>query len=453
MAGFRVFVAAGLCAMTAALLHARPSPAGPAVLTGADVLLDSADAAPLSGKRVGFITNRAAVDARGIPVVDLFASDSRFTLAAIFTPEHGLKADRQGKIGDEADPATRVVVHSLYGKTLKPTPEMLKGLDALVFDIPDVGARFYTFISTMRLAMEAAREAGIPFVVLDRPNPIGGELLEGGVLEPAFRSFTGPFEIPVRHGMTVGELAGLFNTQIGADLHVVRMKGWQRAMWFDQTGLPWTRPSPAMVSLTTATLYPGICFFEATQIDCRVGEKPFERIAAPWLDARRIAADLAARRLPGVEITAERVDGSAPNPYSFRPASWWAGFLMDPAAGSSGLLVGSGDAGPVARIGGAPGDGSSGQPDARSPFRAIAFRVTDRSAFRPVRTALETLALALKYHPDQVKVDPRGFDRLAGTDKVRIRLLAGDPVEAVLGDWQASLAGFERERKRFLLYR
>ncbi len=393
------------------------------VRTGAEVLLDDPAAALLANKRIGLITNRSAVDGKEVPVVERFVRDTRFKLAAILTPEHGLKADKQGKIGDQADPAAVVPVHSLYGKTLKPTAEMLAGLDALVFDIPDVGARFYTFISTMRLAMEAAKEAGLPFIVLDRPNPIGGEILEGGVLETPFRSFTGPFEIPVRHGMTVGELARLFNAQIGADLRVVEMQGWRRSMWFDQTGLPWAKPSPAMVNLTTATLYPGVCFFEATQVDCRVGQTPFERIAAPWLDAERIARELTSLRLPGVEITATSIDGKAPNPYSFRPSEWWAGF-------------------PVEVTG-----------EASVPGRAVAFRITDRQAFRPVRTAFMALSLVQKYHPGHIKIEPRGFDRLAGTDKVRTRLLAGEPADVILRDWEASLTRFEQDRKAFLIYK
>jgi uncharacterized protein YbbC (DUF1343 family) len=408
------------------------------VKTGAEVLLARPDAAPIGGLRIGLITNRSAVDSRGVPVVDGLARHPKIKLAALFAPEHGFYADRQGHIGDVADPASGVPVHSLYGKTYKPTPEMLTGLDALVFDIQDVGSRFYTFISTMYNSMEAAREAGVRFVVLDRPNPIGGDLIEGGVLETAYRSFTGPFEIPVRHGMTVGELARLFNAKVGAKLDVVPMSGWTRTTWFDQTGLPWAKPSPAMIGQTTATLYPGICFFEATNVECRVGDRPFERIAAPWLDAERAVAELARLKLPGVAITAEPVDTSAANPYSFRDASWWLGFKVEPAE----------DKGPGSAQ--MAGDRALHAGVVR---RAIAFRITDRLAFRPVRTAVAALVAIRRLHGDQLRLEPKGFDRLSGTDRVRTKLVAGESADAIVSDWEASLPAFEKARQRYLLYR
>jgi len=400
--------------------------AGPAVGTGADEVLGDPRGGVLAGRKIGLITNRSAVDAAGLPVVDRLARHPGLTLAAILAPEHGFFADRQGHIGDAADPASGVPVYSLYGKTMRPTPEMLAGLDTLVFDIQDVGARFYTFIATMRYAMEAARDAKLRFVVLDRPNPIGGETLEGGVLDPAFRSFTGPWEIPVRHGMTVGELARLFNKGIGAELAVVPMRGWRRSQWFDQTGLPWAKPSPAMVGLRTATLYPGLCFFEASNVECRVGEFPFERIAAPWLDGAGVAADLQAADLPGVAIRSARIDPAEPNPYSFRDQAWWLGFsALAPAGGPA---------------------------EAAGRHTAVSFEVTDRAAFRPVRTAIAALAAIRKRHGDQLTLEPKGFDRLAGTDRVRKDLLGGVAADRIMSVWEASLPQFARDRRPFLLY-
>ncbi len=400
--------------------------ATPTTMTGAEALLADPTGGALGGLKVGFITNRSAVDRKGVPIVESLARHPRIELAAILAPEHGFFADRQGHVGDAADPASGVPVYSLYGKTMRPTPEMLAGLDALAFDIQDVGSRFYTFISTMLYGLEAARDARLKFVVLDRPNPIGGEILEGGVLEPKFRSFTGPWEIPVRHGMTVGELARLFNARIGADLAVVPMSGWKRAIWFDQTGLPWTKPSPAMVGLRTATAYPGMCFFEASNVECRVGEYPFERIAAPWLHGDEVAADLQAAGLPGVRIQSSAVSLTEPNPYSFRSASWWLGFGIGPAGGATASLAG---------------------------HRAVTFEVIDRSAFRPVRTAIAALAAIRRRHGDQLQLEARGFDRLAGTDRVRVRLLAGEPAEAIVRDWEASLPQFGKDRQPYLLYR
>ncbi|HEY9856382.1 MAG TPA: DUF1343 domain-containing protein, partial [Stenomitos sp.] len=275
----------------------------PPVRPGIDVFLDNPPQ-QVEGKRIALITNRSAVDATGVSDIDRLYGDSRYKLVKLFAPEHGLRADRQGDIVDGKDTVTGLPVISLYGSVKKPTRQMLEGVDALVFDIQDVGARFYTYQSTMALAMQAAKDANIPFVVLDRPNPLNGNALEGAVLDPKLASFVGYYPIPVRHGMTLGELARLYNSAFGirASLTVVPVAGWHRGMWFDQTALPWVNPSPAMKTPVTAMLYPGICLFEATNIDCRVGDRPFERVGAKFIRGAEFAAALQAHQLPGVRF-------------------------------------------------------------------------------------------------------------------------------------------------------
>lgn len=364
------------------------------VTLGIDVLMTE-QAALLEGKRIGLITNRAAIDGQGVSVLDRLLGDPRMRLEAILTPEHGLKADRQGDIASGTH-ESEIPIHSLYGPTKKPTPAMLKGLDVLVIDLPDVGARFYTYASTMALAMQAAREAGIPFVVLDRPNPINGVAIEGFRLDPKLASFVGYYPIPVRHGMTMGEMARMFNEAygIGSALTVVPMKGWKREMWFDATGLPWSKPSPAMLSPTTAALYPGICLFEASNVDCRMGDRPFERVGAPWIDGEKLAKALNARKLPGV---------------TFQPT----------------------------RIG---------------DKRGVEILLTDRDRLQAVRTGAVMLEEIQRLHPGKLKLEPKGFDRMVGNDTLRQALAKGKSVEAVAAAWTRDAAAFEEARRPFLLY-
>lgn len=396
-----------------------PASAQVTVLTGAALLAErdgaiwNSPGAPPT--RIGLITNSSAVMPDGTPDVDALVKLRDLKVVEILSPEHGFKVDSQTLVGNSTDSATGLPVYSLYGKHLEPTPKMLDHVDALVFDIQDVGARFYTYISTMYLAMQAAARADKKFVVLDRPDPIGGTILEGGVLDPRFKSFNGVFPIPVRHGMTVGELARLFNTQIGCDLTVVPMVGWQRDMWWDQTGLPWVDPSPAMVCLTGAELYPGMCFFEATNVDDRVGPKPFEIFGAPWLDGDRLAAQLDALDLPGI-----RFEGVAVTRDEARSPEDW----------------------PRDRL---ASDGPAAHP-------AVRMIVTDRDAMRPVTVALCALSLIHEDYGDRLQIDPKGFDRLAGTDTVLEQLLAGDDPLTIAHSWQASLPNFERERRPFLIY-
>ena len=275
-------------------------------LTGIDILVGERFA-PLTGLRVGLITNHTGRDREGRRTIDLLHQASRVKLKAIFGPEHGFAgtAAEGAPVTSGRDPATGVPVYSLYGEVLRPTEKMLENLDALVFDIQDVGVRFYTYISTLGYAMEAAAKKGIPFYVLDRPNPINGLSVEGPILDRDLISFVGYFPLPVRHGMTVGELAQMFNKEnkLGVNLHVIKMQGWDRGDWFDETGLAWVNPSPNLRSLTEATLYPGVAMAEGSNVSVGRGtDTPFELLGAPWIDARRLAAYLNERQIQGVRF-------------------------------------------------------------------------------------------------------------------------------------------------------
>lgn len=367
----------------------------------------------LVGRRVGLITNRAGVDSQGRSGIDLLARDRRWQLVALFSPEHGLRATAGAGEAVESgrDPVTGLPVYSLYGAQLSPPPEVLRQLDVLLFDLQDAGARFYTYISTMAYAMQAAAKAGIRFVVLDRPNPIGGLATEGPVLEERWRSFVGVYPIPIRHGMTVGELALLFNDAfgIGADLVVVPTKGWRRHLWFDQTGLPWVAPSPNMRTLATATVYPGMALVEGTNLSEGRGTPwPFEVAGAPWVDGPRWAQALNSLGLPGVRF----------EPVSFTPTE-------SKYRGQS--------------------------------CQGIRVVVTDRESFAPVRTGVAVVATAARLFPAQFRwLPPSGgaypFDRLAGTDRVRVALAEGASPTAVADSWEPALEAFRRLRSRYLLY-
>src|SRR5512137_69271 len=262
----------------------------------------------LAGLRVGLVCNPASVDARLSHAADLVFDAEGVTLAALFGPQHGFRADLQDNMIESphaTDARRRVPVYSLYSETREPTAEMLRGLDVLVVDLQDVGARIYTFVYTMANCLRAAARHGLPVVVCDRPNPIGGEAVEGPMLEPGYESFVGLFPIPMRHGMTVGELAVLFNSHfgIGADLEVVKIEGWSRADYFDETGLPWVIPSPNMPTLDTAIVYPGLVALEGTNLsEGRGTTKPFELFGAPWIDGHALAAKLNGLGLPGVRF-------------------------------------------------------------------------------------------------------------------------------------------------------
>ncbi len=392
---------------------APPSEAAPStrVHTGLEVFLQHPPDA-VRGKRVGLITNPSGVDPALRSTVELLAADRDVHLVALFGPEHGLYGNSGVRVFNQRDPKTGLPVFSLYGSTRSPTPPMLRGLDAIIFDVQDVGARFFTYTSTMALAMEAAAANGIPFVVLDRPNPLGGLLVDGPVLDPRFKSFIGPYPVPILHGLTVGELAGLFNAEfaIGANLIVVRMEGWRRSMLFDETGLPWVLPSPGIPNLETVLLYPALGPVGDTNIDVgTLTTKPFAFAGAEYIQPWRLRAVLEARHLPGVV---------------FREA-YWRGEPWKPFGG----------------------------PD----FAGVEIRMTDRNAYRPVDLTLQILDAVRGLYPRQFQWGPTSegtyvFDLDMGTDQVRRGLVAGKSPEQIEKEWEPGLARFRVIREMYLLY-
>jgi uncharacterized protein YbbC (DUF1343 family) len=379
-----------------------------AVRPGIETFLADVPAA-LRGKRVGLITNHTGIDRARTSDIDLIAHHPDLTLVALLAPEHGIRGDAEAgaQIGDETDRSTGVPIHSLYrAEDRGPTPEMLRDVDVLVYDLQEVGGRTWTYVSTMALSMQAAARKGIPFVVLDRPNPIGGEIVEGALLDPRFKSFVGMYPIPARHGMTVGELATLFNREhgIGADLIVARVANWQRGQWQDETGLPWVNPSPNLRSLAALTSYPGSVYFEGTNLsEGRGTDRPFEQVGAAWLDAPRVAAVMNARRLPGIRFESITMP-------------------VEPTAAKF------------------PGQ----------TIPAIRFVVTDREAYRPVRTSLLLIDEIRRQHPSDFAWS-RTIDRLTGSDRVRLAIEGGS-LPALLEAWDREAAEFTESRKPFLLY-
>ena len=379
------------------------------VLPGIETFLADVPAR-LRGKRVGLITNHTAVDRQRRTDIDLIAQHPQLKLVGLFAGEHGIRGTvAPGQyIENEVDERTGVPVHSLYRtEDHGPTPEMLKDVDVLVYDLQEVGGRTWTYVSTMALSMQAAAKKGIPFVVLDRPNPIGGEIVEGALLDPKFKSFVGMYPIPARHGMTVGELAKLFNEkyEINCDLIIARVANWRRSQWQSETGLPWVNPSPNLRSLAALNSYPGTVYFEGTTLtEGRGGTgRPFEEIGAPWLDAPGLVAAMNARQLPGVR---------------FETSS----FTMLPNAGKH------------------PGKSIS----------AIRFVITDREAYRPVRTSLLMIDEIRRRHPNDFAWT-RTIDRLTGSDKVR-RAVEEGWLPRLLDEWDAEAAEFARSRTPYLLY-
>ncbi len=387
------------------------------VTPGADLLFTHY-AHLIQGKRVGLVTNHSALRSDGRHLADALVSSRLCTLVVLFGPEHGIRGDAPAgeKIQDDVDARTGAKVYSLYGRINKPTPEMLAGVDVLLFDIFDVGARFYTYESTMSLAMEAAAEQRIPYVVLDRPNPIRGTWIEGFIRLDSLRSFVGLHPIPIAHGMTMGELAKMFNEEgwlkggVKANLTLVKMEGWKRNMWFDETGLTWTKPSPNIPALSSAVVYPGTCFFEGTNLsEGRGTERPFEYIGAPYVDGKELAAALNAQKLKGVtfepiEFTPRDIPGAATNPKH------------------KGVKCGG-----------------------------VFVQVTDRNVFEPVKTAVHMIAALKQLYPTQFQW--RGsIDRLAGTPILREMIDAGRPAEEICALWAQEVERFGKVREKYLLY-
>jgi uncharacterized protein YbbC (DUF1343 family) len=369
------------------------------------------------GLRVGLIANPASVTADLIHASIALKASRVFRLVALFGPEHGIWANAQDlvEVEDSRDPITGLPVYSLYGATRIPTPAMLEGIDALVFDVQDVGARYYTFIYTMLHAMEACARFGIRLVVLDRPNPLGGDAIEGNILDPAYTSFVGLHPLPVRHGMTVGELALMFRRERGlaVDLEVVTMAGWRRAMHFEDTGLPWVLPSPNMPTVDTAFVYPGGCLIEGTNLsEGRGTTRPFELVGAPWLDPWQLAADLEREAIPGAR---------------FRPAFFTPTFQKH-----AGQLCGG-----------------------------VQVHVHDRHRFAAYRAYVLLLHHARRQSPARFawRQPPYVYARvilpidiLCGTDRVRATLDAGRAPRRLAASWRLAEAGFRRRRRPDLLY-
>jgi uncharacterized protein YbbC (DUF1343 family) len=374
------------------------------VKTGIDVLED-ADFAPLRGKRVGLITNQTGVDSRGRRTIDLLAGAQGVKLVAIFSPEHGIAGRANEEVASGTDAPTGLPIYSLYGETWRPTEKMLRGVDALVFDIQDAGVRFYTYITTMAYAMEEAALRGISFYVLDRPNPLGGLRVEGPVLDRDRLNFVGYFPMPVVHGMTVGELARMFNAEnhIGADLHVIKMDGWHRRDTFQATGLKWIPPSPNLPTLEALLVYPGVEILQAGGVSVGRGtDKPFELLGAPWIRGAELARKLNARRIPVVRF----------GPVQFTPGS---GFYKD--VGCQG----------------------------------VAIHVTDRAALRPMPLGIELAAELTALYPDQF--DAAKLIALLGSQDTVARLEKGEAPSSIVRSWQPQLAAFRRMRAKYLLYR
>jgi uncharacterized protein YbbC (DUF1343 family)/CubicO group peptidase (beta-lactamase class C family) len=386
--------------------RATATPAMPSdaqVLNGIDVL-ERDGFKQLNGMRVGLVTNQTGRDRSGRSTIDILSKAPNVKLVALFSPEHGIRGLADEKVSDSKDEQTGLPIYSLYGETRRPKPEQLKDLDALVYDIQDIGARFYTYTATLGNVMEEAAKAKLPVLVLDRPNPINGVDVEGPVADADKFSFTAYYAIPVRYGMTIGELARFFNQEkhLGADLRVIQIENWRRSMWFDATGLTWINPSPNMRSLTEAALYPGVGLLETTNVSVGRGtDTPFEVVGAPWMDGPKLASYLNSRRIPGVRFI----------PVRFKPNA--SVFKNEDCSG-------------------------------------INIVITDRSRFQPVFTGIEIAAALHSLFPSDWKVDT--YLRLLVNSDTLERLKRGDSPEQLVGSWNTALTNFRRLRERALIY-
>jgi len=388
---------------------ALPTPSSPAqaaehTQTGIDVL-EQQNFVPLRGKRVGLITNQTGVDSQGRRTIDVLAHADGVKLVALFSPEHGIAGQLDSaNVANAIDAVTGLKIFSLYGDTRRPTDQMLQGLDALVFDIQGAGVRFYTFITTMGYSMEAAAQHKISFFVLDRPDPLGGEKIQGPMLDPSRISFVGYFRLPVIYGMTFGELAKMFNAEnnLGLDLHVIAMKNWRRSETFDQTGLTWIPPSPNLRTLNEAFLYPGVEILQPAGVSVGRGtDTPFEQLGAPWVHADVLLNSLNAKQVPGVRFT----------PASFTP--------------TDGLYKGEACAG-------------------------VKLTITDRNAFDSIRTGLEISDALHRLYPERFEVT-KLMDLLASQTTVDA-LIAYQSPASIIASWDSDLAQFRTLRAKYLIY-
>jgi uncharacterized protein YbbC (DUF1343 family)/CubicO group peptidase (beta-lactamase class C family) len=382
---------------------AAPAP-HPPVLAGIDVLR-SQGFASLKGKRIGLLTNHTGRARDGSATIDVLREAKDVQLVALFSPEHGIRGVLDANVPSTTDEKTGLPIYSLYGDTRRPTPAMLEGLDTIVIDLQDIGARFYTYMTTTAYVLEEAAKRKISVVVLDRPNPINGFQIEGPTIAKTQLSFTGYFPMPIRHGLTLGELARLFNgeNRIGADLSVVEIKNWHRDDWFDDTGMPWINPSPNMRNLLQATLYPGVGAIEGTNISVGRGtDTPFEQIGAPWIDGVKLAETLNERRIPGARFY----------PVRFTPTS-------SKYAGEE--------------------------------CQGVFIVVTDRAALRPVRLGVEIAGALIKLFG--AKFEMEAAERLFGSKETLTRIRAGDDPGIVAAGWAADEARWRLLRSQYLLYR
>jgi len=374
------------------------------VQTGVDVF-EAQKFAALRNKHVGLITNHTGIDSQGRSTADLIAHAPGVHLVALFSPEHGLAGRNDEKVASTKDPVTGLPIFSLYDENRRPTDEMLRGIDALVFDVQDAGVRFYTYTATMGYCMEEAAKRNIAFYVLDRPNPIGGAIVEGPVLDADKTSFVAYFPLPVRYGLTIGELAQFLNAEnhINCELHVIAMKNWHRNYFFESTGARWIPPSPNLRTLKGAVLYPGIEILQSAGVSVGRGtETPFEEFGAPWINGEEVAATLNNRHLAGVQ------------------------FKNQPFIPVMGLYSGQ-------RCGG------------------VGMRVTDRQAVRAMRVGLEIAAVLKRLYPD--KFDPEKLMFLVGNDETVRELQENVPPEKIVESWNTDLSAFEQLRKKYFLYK
>jgi uncharacterized protein YbbC (DUF1343 family) len=374
------------------------------VQPGLDVL-EAQKFAPLKGRHIGLITNHTGVDFNGKTAIELLAHAPGVQLVALFSPEHGIAGHSDEKVASSKDPSTGLPIYSLYGEHLRPTDEMLKGIDTLVFDVQDAGVRFYTYTTTMGYCMEEAAKHNIEFFVLDRPNPISGEIVEGPMLDYDKTGFVAYFPLPIRYGLTIGELAQLFNTEshINCVLHIIQMKNWHRNYFYESTGLRWIPPSPNLRTMKGAILYPGLEILQNAGVSVGRGtETPFEEFGAPWVNGEEVAEALNARNLPGVH------------------------FANQPFIPVSGLYAGQ-------HCGG------------------VGIRVTDRATVRSVRVGLEIAEVLQKKYAEHF--DVAKTISLLGNETTVAQLKAGTPVEEIIASWAHDLADFDVMRKRYFIYK
>ena len=374
------------------------------VQTGLDVL-EAEKFAPLRGKHIGLITNHTGLDYQERTTINVLAHAPGVQVVALFSPEHGIAGHSDEKFSSSKDASTGLPIFSLYGDHLRPTDEMLQGIDALVFDVQDAGVRFYTYTSTMAYCMEEAAKRNIAFFVLDRPNPLNGDIVEGPMLDAEKTSFVAYYPLPVRYGLTIGELAQLFNTEnhINAQLHVIPMKNWHRNYFFESTGRKWIPPSPNLRTLKGSLLYPGLEILQNAGVSVGRGtEAPFEEFGAPWINGEEVAAVLNAKSLPGVH------------------------FVNQPFIPVSGLYAGQ-------HCGG------------------VGVRLTDRFALRSMRVGLEIAAELHKKYPDHF--DATKILLLLGNDSTIQQLQSGTPVGEIIASWSKDLAAYDVVRRRYFLYK